>query len=92
MVRVKTKRKTKPAKKPPAERVQWFARGGGIARCGPFKDQIAATNAMRLVKKPARTRIGADLRSGRADLCLENIPAQTAEFPPDVFVWPEWVR
>ena len=30
-------------------KIQWFARGGGIAQCGPFKDQIQATEAMRLV-------------------------------------------
>jgi len=32
-------------------KVLWFARGGGIARCGPFKSQVAAVDAMRLVKK-----------------------------------------
>lgn len=30
-------------------RVVWFARGGGIAKYGPFDTQIEAANAMRLV-------------------------------------------
>lgn len=29
--------------------VVWFARGGAIARCGPYSSQIEATDAMRLV-------------------------------------------
>jgi hypothetical protein len=41
------------------------------------------------VKCEASTRIGGDFRGGRADLALLHTPAQTAEFPPDVFVWPE---
>lgn len=30
-------------------KIQWFARGGGISRCGPFKSQIEATESMKLV-------------------------------------------
>ena len=66
------------------KKVKWFARGGGIAQMGPFDTQIAATNAMRLVKRPARTRIA-------HDGCLVHEPEQRQEFPPDVFVWPEEV-
>lgn len=29
-------------------RVSWFARGAGIARSGPYKSQVAATEALRL--------------------------------------------
>jgi hypothetical protein len=70
-------------------RIKWFARGGGIAKCGPFKSQIEATEAMRLVKYEAQTRIAYDFRKGGAKVWLEHIPAQLAEFSPDVFVWPE---
>jgi len=73
----------------PKKKVSWFARGGGIARCGPFKTQIEATNAMRLVKKPAETRIAGNFRGGKADVALVHIPEQRAEFPDNVFVWPE---
>ena len=38
------------------KKIVWFAKGGGIARCGPFKDQITAVNAMRLAKKAAEQR------------------------------------
>lgn len=75
------------ARKP--KQIVWFARGGGIAKCGPFASQIDAVNAMRLVKTEPKTRIAADLRRGRADLRLEHRPAQRHEFPADVFVWPE---
>ena len=27
--------------------IQWFAKGGGIAKIGPFESQIAATEAIR---------------------------------------------
>ena len=33
-------------------KIVWFAKGGGIAKCGPFETQIEATNAMRLAKRP----------------------------------------
>jgi hypothetical protein len=38
------------------KKVVWFAKGGGIARCGPYKSQIEAANAMRLapLKDPAK--------------------------------------
>lgn len=31
------------------KRIVWFARGGGIKRCGPFKTQVEAAEAMELV-------------------------------------------
>lgn len=71
------------------KKVRWFARGGGIAKCGPFDSQIEATNAMRLVKREARTRIGYDFRKGRANVGLVHEPAKRAEFPDDMFVWLE---
>jgi|MudIll2142460700_1097286.scaffolds.fasta_scaffold00003_48 apolipoprotein N-acyltransferase len=71
------------------KRIVWFAKGGGIAKCGPFDTQIEATNAMRLVKNDSRTRIAYDFRKGGAHVGLVHELEQNAEFPPDVFVWPE---
>lgn len=34
------------------KRVQWFARGGGLLRCGPFSSQVEAVKEMRLVGNP----------------------------------------
>lgn len=67
--------------------ILWFARGGGIAKCGPFKTQIEATNAMRLVKRKAQTCIVGK----KAEIALFHDPGQDQEFPPDIFVWPEEV-
>jgi hypothetical protein len=62
----------------------WFAKGGGIARCGPFKSQAEASAAMRLAKPVRRSVVAALLRGERPP------PLPTAdEFPADVFVWPE---
>lgn len=36
-------------KTPKKPRIEWFARGGGIAQCGPFPTQVRAVEAMRLV-------------------------------------------
>jgi hypothetical protein len=63
------------------KKIVWFAKGGGVAKCGPFKDQISATNAMRLVKKRAETYM--------SGLTIVHVPEQRKEFPDDVFVWPE---
>lgn len=52
---------------------KWYARGGGIARCGPFKTQAEATASLRLVQR----------------LSPDGRPAAQDEFPPDAFVWPE---
>ena len=71
------------------KKIVWFAKGGGIAKCGPFDSQIEATNAMRLVKSETKTRIAYDFRKGRANVALVHEPAQRAEFPDDMFVWPE---
>ena len=30
-------------------KLKWFARGGGIARCGPFASQAEAVKAMMLI-------------------------------------------
>lgn len=40
------------------EKLQWFARGGGIARCGPFKTQVDAVEAMRHVDDAPRGHVG----------------------------------
>lgn len=42
------------------KKIVWFARGGGIVRVGPFKSQIEATNAMRLVAKEGRRDVFPD--------------------------------
>jgi hypothetical protein len=31
----------------PKKRIQWFAAGGNIARCGPFESQVEAWASMR---------------------------------------------
>jgi hypothetical protein len=76
------------AKKP---KIVWFAKGGYIAKCGPFKSQTEATNAMRLVKREAKMRIGGNFLKGLAQVTLLHDPEQRCEFPDDVFVWPEEV-
>jgi hypothetical protein len=38
------------------KKIVWFARGGDIARCGPYESQIEAVNVMRLVKKPGQNQ------------------------------------
>lgn len=72
-------------------KIVWFAKGGGIAKCGPFDTQIEATNAMRLVKREARTRIVGNFLKGLAEVKLVHELEQRGEFPDDVFVWPEEV-
>ncbi len=32
--------------------IVWFARGGGIAKMGPYRNQIEAVNSLRLRKTP----------------------------------------
>ena len=32
--------------------IKWFARGGGLLKCGPYDSQIEATNALRLTAEP----------------------------------------
>ena len=71
------------------KKILWFAKGGGIAKCGPFKTQVEAVDAMRLVKYGARTRIAANFMKGGVTLALVQQEAQPEEFPLDVFVWPE---
>lgn len=34
--------------------IQWFASGGGIAKCGPYKTQVEAYEAMRLAPNAKR--------------------------------------
>lgn len=47
-------------KKSKSVKIVWFARGGDIAKCGPFSTQIEATNAMRLVKNSKNNDIFPD--------------------------------
>jgi hypothetical protein len=68
---------------------RWYARGGGIARSGPYPSWHAAREAMQLVKYPARTQIAGDFRRGAAQLCLVERPAQERDYPEDLFIWPE---
>lgn len=63
-------------------KVQWFARGGDIARMGPFKTQVEASNALRLVPQVNVRMRGTEFETGRVITLL---------FPPDAFVWPEEV-
>lgn len=65
---------------PKKKKIVWFAKGGGIARCGPFDTQVEAAAAMRLAKPV-----------GLARSVAVNINTQFTrdEFPADVFVWPE---
>lgn len=43
-------------------RVQWFARGGGVIRMGPFKTQVEAANAMVIAKSdPSAPRFPDDV-------------------------------
>ena len=37
--------------------VQWWAKGGGIARCGPFATQEEAADHMRLIPVPGSNAI-----------------------------------
>jgi len=83
---VKTRKPAKPKKK----KIVWYACGGSIAKTGPFKTQLEATDAMRLIKTPARTRIVGNFLKGQADVSLRHEPEQRAEFPNNVFVWPEY--
>ena len=57
---------------------KWYAKGGNIAKCGPFKSQEEATQAMRLVpfKKYWTGRTSHDY-------------GENAIFPDNIFVWPE---
>ena len=67
-------------------KIVWFARGGGIARAGPFDSQLEATAAIRLAPEPELSPAWAHLAdpAGRR-------PAPYREFPVDAFVWPEEV-
>jgi len=67
----------------------WYSKGGGIRRYGPFESQAEAVSAMRLETMPERIRIDYDLLSRRPHPLLVVIPAQTLEYPPDLFVWSE---
>ncbi len=55
--------------------IVWYAKGGGIAKIGPYPTQVAATNAIRL-EPPRITR-------------ESHILHAVAVFPVDAFVWPE---
>lgn len=45
MAEKKTQKRETPA---PERKIAWFAKGGGIKKTGPFKDQIEAAAAMEL--------------------------------------------
>lgn len=62
--------------------IQWFARGGGIARVGPFKTQIEAVESIRQIAET-------DEQYHRATFYGEHRPQPRGGFPPDAFVWPE---
>jgi hypothetical protein len=64
-------------------KLQWFARGGGIAKCGPFASQVEATDAMRMVTESDRDYARFASQHGPVR------PQFTGGFPSDVFVWPE---
>lgn len=59
-------------------KTKWYAKGGNIAKCGPFETQEAATKAMLLVPYQVnwRGRPSHDYGPG-------------ALFPDNIFVWPE---
>jgi hypothetical protein len=64
-----------------AKRVKWYAKGGGIARMGPFKSQAEASKHLKLAPQP-------ELVPGSIFKPTSH-PWGDAEFPPDAFVWPE---
>lgn len=60
-------------------KIVWYARGGGIAKMGPFDTQVAAVNAMRL----------APLKEGIWTTRAQVRAREAQIFPKDIFVWPE---
>jgi len=58
--------------------VQWYASGGGIARCGPLPSQIAAHLAMRLSESAQRKQ--------------RDTHGTESPYPHDLVVWPEAAR
>jgi len=67
------------------KKIKWFARGGGIAKCGPFKSQVEATAAMRQVTETDQQYARLVAMHGQVR------PQLKGGFPVDVFVWPEAV-
>jgi len=68
------------------KKLQWFARGGGIAKCGPFKSQVEASAAMRqCTEDDDEYRRTMAMAGGAYRKQLKG------GFPDDVFVWPEYV-
>jgi len=67
---------------------KWFARGGNIAKAGPFNTQIDAVNSMRLVSETDEQyrRMRSNWDNGKLRAQLKG------GFPDDVFVWPEKVK
>ena len=68
-----------------AKQVKWFARGGGIAKCGPFRSQVEATAAMRQVAETEEQYAYVVAMHGAFR------PRYKGGFPEDIFVWPEHV-
>lgn len=61
--------------------IVWYAKGGGIARWGPFASQVEAVRAMRL----------APVHRERTPWGTETTPIKdkTPRYPDDMMVWPE---
>ena len=66
-------------------KIRWFARGGGVAKCGPFTTQVEATEAIREVEEN-------DMEYKLALLCGEDRNQFKGGFPDNAFVWPEVVK
>ena len=82
------------------KKIVWYARGGGIAKAGPYKSQIAAVNAMRLassepqdVDSVIHRLLYNNMVEGRPKLGLASQDIHPSgrhkEFPDDIFIWPE---
>lgn len=82
--------------------IKWYARGGGILRCGPFDTQVEATKAIRQVQETdeeyRRAMQSLAVREMVADVMptrFGNLPRGAYRdqykggFPSDAFVWPE---
>lgn len=63
------------------KKIVWFARGGGIAKAGPFDTQIDAVNSMRLTEETQEQY--------KKSLWSHTRDRLRGGFPDDVFVWPE---
>lgn len=53
--------------------ILWYARGGNIARMGPFQSQVEAQRALQLAVEP-----------GEESPCLPRYPANAYTWPEEV--------